>query len=540
MTKIRHIEKNGIHWTARQDLDENILDGLYGRLRRAEQDPDCTLVKRNPVRTVILFTPRRQDGKKIFIKFYQNSGYPEKVKHLLVPSKARSEWRNLNRFQELGLPCPAPIAFSESKFFGLLKESCLLLEAVPTAMPLNDYMKNTALSPDDRERIIQGLARWIRELHRNRVFYRDLHAGNILITGKKQGLYFIDLHRAALPVNLTGRMKIKDVAQLLNSVSFSEGEQSLFLENYLKETGGRKESFAARVAAKQNQLESTRIKSRSKRCLKNSSVFEKRKTSAERYHGRRDFGRQKTAAVLNLHQSIDNQNSGRVLKRSRKSMITVIEQEAEKPLCVKEDRFVSRSYALKNLCRRSRAMKSWIAANRLLVRGLDTPLPLAVVDQKLGFLSRRSFLIMEYVKDAREINDYIATFKDSPRSDRKTAFINALALIFKRLHGLGIYHADLKSNNILVQQTDRRNWKFYFVDLDRVRFKKALAAHQRANNLAQLNASVSAIMTVKDRLKFFHFYAKDTSLLQHRKAYFYKILAISRTKNTEPYGVRFQ
>jgi len=108
------------------------------------------------------------------------------------------------------------------------------------------------------------------------------------------------------------------------------------------------------------------------------------------------------------------------------------------------------------------------------------------------------------------------------------------------LHDRGIYHADLKSNNILAAADGSKSWKFYFVDLDRVFFSTKISFYQRANNLAQLNASISKLMTVKDRLKFFYFYAKDTQLYHDRKKYYQKILKISRTKKTEIYDISFK
>ncbi|MCP4715182.1 MAG: hypothetical protein GY868_08705, partial [Deltaproteobacteria bacterium] len=62
---------------------------------------------------------------------------------------------------------------------------------------------------------------------------------------------------------------------------------------------------------------------------------------------------------------------------------------------------------------------------------------------------------------------------------------------------------------------------------------------QRANNLAQINASVSRRMSVKDRLKFFYFYAKGTPVYRARKQYYRKIITIGRTKITAPYDVDF-
>ena len=522
----------------RDDLDERVLENLYSRLEAFSADPEFSVIKNNTVRTVLFY-----DSGRILVKLYKKGSLFQKIKHLAIPSKARSEWQNLKHFNQKGLPCPAPLAFSERKQFGLLEESYLLIKAIPSAFPLNEYFENTVLDPEPRMALILSLSRLIRELHTNHIFYRDLHAGNILIRENPESgceLFFIDLHRAAFPNKISVRMKVKDIAQFFNSISFSGEEQFLFLKEYLEKDNENLELFLHKIVLKQNRLKNTRIKSRSKRCLKNSSVFETQKNSRETYHGRRDFGREQTDQVLDLHTLNRDKNDGTLIKRSEKSIITIIERAGKAPLCIKENRFVNLLYALKNLFRRSRAMKSWIAANGLKVRGIDTPLPLAVIEKRSGPFVKESYMITCFMKNAKEANDYITIFKDPAQKKNKPAFIKAFAAAFKKLHDQGIYHADLKSNNILIKESDDPHWKFYFVDLDRVFFKKAISFYQRANNLAQLNASISALMTAKDRLKFFYFYAKDTHLYTNRKKYYQKILVISRTKITGIYDVQFK
>jgi tRNA A-37 threonylcarbamoyl transferase component Bud32 len=337
-------------------------------------------------------------------------------------------------------------------------------------------------------------------------------------------------------------MRIKDIAQLCNSVLCSKTEKHLFLKEYLGKKEAANDSirtFSRKISEKRDRLEKTRIKSRSKRCLKNSSVFEYKKNSRETYHGRKDFGKKQTDEVLALHALIKKNKMGSALKTSNKSVITLVEKEGRDPLCVKENSFVSILYTLKNMFRKSRAMRSWISANRLLVRDIATPLPFAVVEKKFGPLVFENYFISSFMKEAKEINNYINVFKDPGHKKYKSKFIKACAEVLKNLHSQKIYHADLKSNNILVTETEKNIWKFNFIDLDRVLFKKEISFYQRANNLAQLNASISSLITVKDRLKFFYYYAKDTPLYKNRKKYFRKIIEISRTKKTEPYGISF-
>jgi tRNA A-37 threonylcarbamoyl transferase component Bud32 len=198
-------------------------------------------------------------------------------------------------------------------------------------------------------------------------------------------------------------------------------------------------------------------------------------------------------------------------------------------------------YLLKSAAIKTRALKSWIAGNGLLVRGIRTPVPLALAERKLGPFIYESFLITEWLPEVRELNDYIKYINQQGLSSAdKTNFIQCVAATIRNLHEKGVYHADLKSTNILVREEEPRMWRFYFIDLERVKFKKNLTFRDRANNLAQINASIASCMTARDRLKFFRFYAKGTQLFGERKKYYREVLAISKTKNTEPFGVVFK
>jgi hypothetical protein len=54
--------------------------------------------------------------------------------------------------------------------------------------------------------------------------------------------------------------------------------------------------------------------------------------------------------------------------------------------------------------------------------------------------------------------------------------------------------------------------------------------------LAQLNASVSNAITIKDRLRFYHYYSVDRQLTRtQRRAVYRKVWNITMTKNTALY-----
>jgi len=537
----KKIQHNTAVWTVREDITPAMLDDLLQKIR--SPGPGRDMVKDNIVRSGFLCTAAFGDFSRVFVKRYKCRGPGDSIKYLLVPSKAESEWRALNRFEDMQLPCPRPLAFSENRWFLQLQDSCLVMEALTGALPLNEYVARKPLpGVSEKRALIRALAERVAALHRRRVFYRDLHAGNIMVRERETGspeLFFIDLHRALFPPWLARWMRVRDLAQLCNSLPVSRTDGRCFLDRYCAgkpASGDSVNALQAAIAEKALRLEQRRILSRSKRCVKNSTVFEKSVSLRERYFGRRDFGYGAARAAVSRHCSRRTAGLADTIKAASKSVLTVDPEPAGiGSFCIKGYRFMGFRYMLKGLLRRSRAMKNWIAANGLLVRQIPTPLPLAVVEHRWGPFVLESFYLCRWISEASELNDYIKTMPPGC----KQQFIVSLARLIRKLHELGVYHADLKSNNILVMDKGAGQWEFHLIDLDRVSFTKKLTFNQRANNLAQINASVADSMTIKDRLKFYRFYAKGTSLLGERKKYYRKILRISRTKITQPYGITF-
>jgi tRNA A-37 threonylcarbamoyl transferase component Bud32 len=477
------------------------------------------------------------------------------VKYIFLPMKAVSEWRNLRLLDSCGLPVPRPVAFGIKKNGLMLRDSCLIVEALLNTQPLNEYVAaQLPLAATEKVEALKqslalSLAQLTAEIHNRNIYYRDLHAGNILIrveNNAQRCLFLIDLHRVWKPFIFMQWMRMRDLAQLLNSLPEISSQRSLFIKEYLEATDSAKKSFASfdnELETTAQSLEARRIKSRSKRCIVNSTTFEIYKSLNEQYFGRRDFGKPASSKVIEKHAQYLAHSRKHIIKESENSIITTHERNSDVPraVCVKHYFYRGFKYLLKSAAIKTRALKSWIAGNGLLVRGIRTPVPLALAERKLGPFIYESFLITEWLPEVRELNDYIKYINQQGLSFAdKINFIQCVAATIRNLHEKGVYHADLKSTNILVREEGPRMWRFYFIDLERVKFKKNLTFRDRANNLAQINASIASCMTARDRLKFFRFYAKGTQLFGERKKYYREVLAISKTKNTEPFGVVFK
>jgi len=76
------------------------------------------------------------------------------------------------------------------------------------------------------------------------------------------------------------------------------------------------------------------------------------------------------------------------------------------------------------------------------------------------------------------------------------------------------------------------------IDLDSVKIRGRLQDKKKIVNLAQLNASLSNAITIKDRLRFFYYYTSEKRpSRQQRRAIYRKVWAITKSKNTSNFGL---
>ena len=124
---------------------------------------------------------------------------------------------------------------------------------------------------------------------------------------------------------------------------------------------------------------------------------------------------------------------------------------------------------LSRFWRPSRAWKSWKNAHHLAVLGIKTPKPIAVVEQRFGWLRSRAFYLSEYESAEDALAKYTQTDELSEQhvQDFKQFFT---ALVYGR-----ISHGDLKANNILLTEEG-----LSLIDLDAMRFHGSSRSFKKA------------------------------------------------------------
>ena len=137
---------------------------------------------------------------------------------------------------------------------------------------------------------------------------------------------------------------------------------------------------------------------------------------------------------------------------------------------------------LKTLFFSSKIAKSWIAANKLVALKIPTPFPIAFIEkQHKGFI-KEGFFITEKLNNVREIRDIFINYNSFPYIEK---LIFSLADFLNSCHERGVLHCDLSDGNILVYQ-ENKNFTFYLVDVNRIKFRKKIGLLKRIKNLVRL------------------------------------------------------
>jgi 3-deoxy-D-manno-octulosonic acid kinase len=106
----------------------------------------------------------------------------------------------------------------------------------------------------------------------------------------------------------------------------------------------------------------------------------------------------------------------------------------------------------------SRPWREWKILERARRAGLPVPKPIAASICRSG-LWYRAVLITAYLQDTETLTQRLQ------RTALKPGCWHRIGLLVKRMHAAGIRHADLTSDNILIDSQDR----FYLIDFDMAR-----------------------------------------------------------------------
>ena len=496
------------------------------------QKMEGEVIKESKLRFAAIFT--LPNGRRIFFKRDITKGWLESFKYVLLPTKARKEWIVAYSLQKRDLNIPQPLGWMEKVRWGLVKESYYLSEVIGSGVSL---IEDAAVL---RESLwTNELAKTVRKIHNAGLFHKDLHAGNFLWNG--QSLFLTDLHRAKIVRTLSLNQQLWNLSQLFHSLRpiWEEGDHLRFIETYLEENPfylQKKGELTQKVHSLMDRLRKRQWRSRTKRCLRESTEFSILKDRGIHYYYRRDFPLDRLGKVIEEHLRIARERPLTLVKQSPEVLISIL-NDGRNRICVKQFRYPLFLNSFKEHFRRSKGLKAWVAGNGLIMRGIPTLRPMALMENRNWLGLRESFFLIEASETDQELDRYI--LKGFEDFKEKRLFIKAFAQWFAHFHKMGIYHRDMKTCNILVSKSGE-NCNFHLLDLEDLLLDERVDEMRLFRNFLQLNTSTPKIITKADRFRFFKEYLNLNPVIRNQKVFLRRLIEESRRRGlvyVSPQGV---
>lgn len=162
----------------------------------------------------------------------------------------------------------------------------------------------------------------------------------------------------------------------------------------------------------------------------------------------------------------------------------------------------------------SKATKAFIAAKFLLENGLDTPIPIAVIEKRNhGFLVDAYYITEAIFPHERVKKLYKQYLPDNVKRYEISQFLKSIASYTRQMHKLGFMHRDLNLSNFLLSPIDDENYRLCLIDLNRGKFYFFLSSFQKIRDISRLYWK-------ELRSEFFYIYCdNDRNLIAYKSFY---------------------
>lgn len=514
---------------------QSVICGPGGlRLDQWLRDGKARLVKHGPRRAVYRVDAGQE---KLFVKHYRCSRWWQAVVHLFRSSPSRREFRRARESLLRRIPTTVPLAWLESRRHGLVYDSFLVTHAIDDGCSLDEYVQSVlpALGAEAKARrrhaLAAKLARLCAAAHRQGIDHDDLHAGNILVRnvecqdGARGGppeLYLIDLPGVRISNSLSHRRTIASLAKLGAAFASlaTKTDACRFWKTYLAERAdldwGDSRTVARRIMRAIPALRRRTARSRDKRSLRmNRDFYQRRNAQSTGFAVPEVSSDQLGELLINPRQLLDA-NAHRAYKLSHRSVVVRAELIlGGRPVEVAYKRVRPRNWwkSLLHYFRRNSAMEAWYYGHALLIRGIATARPLAVIERPRFGLPSEGYLATQWIDGAKNLHVYAWQLYGRPEAERQRRvrqIAESLGRLLGRMHSWHVSHRDLKGCNILIVEQPS-SVECYLIDADSVRIPRRLSAYFRAFNLGRLATSLEAHrwVTRADRLRFLRAYLAE-------------------------------
>ncbi len=150
----------------------------------------------------------------VIVKEFSSRG-ANKLKSLVLASKAERAWRGAVALAENGLGTAPPIAWLAKRRRGFVERSFFLSGRIAGAVEVRGLFRD--LPARDLAPLLNALARFLSAVHSRGILHRDLSDGNVLVRKSEAGafeFFLLDTNRVRLRRRLGGLSRAKNLIRL--------------------------------------------------------------------------------------------------------------------------------------------------------------------------------------------------------------------------------------------------------------------------------------------------------------------------------------
>ncbi len=390
------------------------------------------------------------------------------VKFFLNPRRGQihcfREERGIFALQAASISCPSLV------LKGILlprKTPVLVFQKIPSAIDFSDAW-DQATTDSQRKQLLSQIVSAIALLHQAGLTHNDVHFNNFMVSGPKiftiDGAA-VDIRHQGKPLSAT--RSVRNLGKLFAQVNpkFDRLLSQAFKTYLEKRSWSQTQDLMDRLNQQLRRARYQREKKYLKKIYRESSAHVCRKT----WH--RFLVCDRRLHTNGMKQFLDNPDHfidrGKLLKDGNSSTVALVEVD-QRLLVVKRYNMKNFQHAMKRCPRPSRAWHSWKNAHQLIMRGISTPRPFAVLEKRWGPFRSKAYFITEFTPGP----DVYHWFHSENRNDTATGdqIIKKFGCLMRQLQDGLIIHGDLKATNFIFS-----DGTIMVIDLD------AMRAHRWAN-----------------------------------------------------------
>lgn len=350
----------------------------------------------------------------------------------------------------------------------------LLLEYIHPASHLGEVWNNLE-NPEEKRDLLCRFVAILAKMHQAGLKQQDLHLNNFLV--KSHTIYCVDAatiqrNRRGHPLRV--QESVDNLALFFAQLTFQDSSLvfSLFTSYAATRGWNDTDNLFKELQLRIEQWRRWRIKKYLNKIFRESIDIVCRKSFTRYMLCKRSCHTPAMAAFLDNPDPLLDKQNYLLLKRGNTSTVGRV-KVADHDLVVKRYNIKNFWHGLRRSFMATRAAHSWRNAHLLLLSGIATPKPIALLERRLGPFRGKAYFISEYVEGLHAVD-----FFGSGDECQKSAVARRIAQIFSKLELARITHGDMKATNIIIHEKEP-----ILTDLDAMRLhldgKRFASAHSK-------------------------------------------------------------